>query len=75
MTLFGYPKPQSANTPLVYNVTLNIPRYLNFKDNQHVTVKNSQFDFTETYYYLKDVTYRITLKQHGEGVYLSKEII
>ena len=58
-----------------YDVTLEVPRYIKVEESQHVTCKNSHFDFTEKHYYLKDELYKVTLKKHGNGVYLSKEIV
>ncbi len=59
----------------IYDVTLEVSRYIKVDESQYITCKNKYFDFTESHYYLKDVLYKVTLKKHGDGVYLSKEVV
>lgn len=68
---FDREKPRQFKAISTLNVTFGVPRYITFEESKGVIVKNNQFDFTEKYYYLKG-DWMLVLKQHGEGIYLSK---
>lgn len=55
-----------------YHFTLNMPKFLVFKENTMAINKNEQFNFNETYYYLKG-KWTVTLKLHNGKPYYSKE--
>jgi len=64
-------RPLSARAKNKYEITYEVPRYVSFENNTEATFSNHQFNFKETYFYLKG-DWELILKKHGEIVYLQK---
>lgn len=56
----------------VYDIPVNVPRYLELKEKTLLTFRNISIDFYSKDYYSKG-TWKFIIKQHGEGFYLEKE--